>query len=199
MATNGTCTKRIYLGSQEEVAYICAKAEQYQLPPSAMLQRIVRQLRLLENQSPADFATALPQHKKETTQRVVMRLTTSELQSLQLFATKNHLSRQQALILLLRHGLTAEPFLCADERKAVTAVAYEIHKLGVNVNQLAHTYNELWKAGKRGQMDPHALAESVRESLKELKSPMYRLRSLLALKNRQHPLALVSELSAGEK
>lgn len=182
--------KRIHVAFGDDDAYLRQKAKELGVSPSAYLRRLIRGRRLAEEKGAPSFQTDLAEKVSGPTTSIIFRFQETEKAALIAFAKQKRLSRQQAAILLIRSGLTGEPFISGKDAADLSRVAYEINKVGVNINQLAHVYNELWKAGRPGDIDPKKLQRAVREGLKAVKEPVKQLRNFLALKNRKHPLVM---------
>lgn len=181
-------SKRIHIVFGAEEDFLRKKARMAGMTPSSYVKKMVRDLRIEEEPLASNFQTETESYETGKTTSIIFRFTPSEKKALEDFAQQNGLSRQRAAVLLIRSGLTAEPFLTDGDLREIAKMIYEINKVGVNINQIAHVYNELWKAGKIGLMDPARMQKEVKEGLAEMKIALNGLQRFLALKNCKHPL-----------
>lgn len=72
-----------------------------------------------------------------------IRLHEDELERLDEIATKMQRSRQHTIIAILRDGIAAEPQFSLEEQKALVSSNYQLSKIGVNLNQIAHRVNAM--------------------------------------------------------
>lgn len=78
-----------------------------------------------------------------------IRLHEDELERLDEIATKMQRSRQHTIIAILRDGIAAEPQFSLEEQKALVSSNYQLSKIGVNLNQIAHRVNAMQNGGPK--------------------------------------------------
>lgn len=82
-----------------------------------------------------------PDYKTEELTSVNIRLTKEEIDSIDAVADTYDLSRNKALILIIRTSLLHTVMFPQEDRDALFAVCRELKKIGVNINQIARELN----------------------------------------------------------
>ena len=79
-----------------------------------------------------------------------IRLHEDELERLDEIAARMQRSRQHTIMAILRAASAAEPQFALEEQKALVNSNYQLSKIGVNLNQIAHRVNALQAGGLKG-------------------------------------------------
>lgn len=74
---------------------------------------------------------------------IYIRLYPDEMECLDTMATEMRKSRQQTIVAILRDAIAAEPQFSLDEEKALVESNFQLSRIGVNLNQIAHRVNSV--------------------------------------------------------
>jgi ribosomal protein S13 len=152
----------VSLGSDHD-AWI-ALSKKYGVKPSTLAALVLKDL-IEKDEKDADVKTQNITELVPVTGKVVLhqhlRLREDEVRLLDQYAMIMGLTRHQALVGLVRALVVDEPQFTIGEMEALNASNYDLRKLGVNVNQIAHHVNMLSKE-KVSELNSKQLSELLK-------------------------------------
>ena len=140
MPTNKRCRLSVSLGAQYEAfVSMCKKQD---CKPSALASYILKsmvqeEVRISEDPQIKNLVTTAKSNSKH--QHILLR--EDELAKLDRYAFIMGMTRHQAIIGIIRSVIADEPQFTIGEIEQLAKSNYELHKLGVNLNQIAHRTN----------------------------------------------------------
>ena len=140
MPTNKRCRLSVSLGAQYEAfVSMCKKQD---CKPSALASYILKsmgqeEVRISEDPQIKNLVTTAKSNSKH--QHILLR--EDELAKLDRYAFIMGMTRHQAIIGIIRSVIADEPQFTTGEIEQLAKSNYELHKLGVNLNQIAHRTN----------------------------------------------------------
>lgn len=140
MPTNKRCRLSVSLGAQYEAfVSMCKKQD---CKPSALASYILKsmvqeEVRISEDPQIKNLVTTAKSNSKH--QHILLR--EDELAKLDRYAFIMGMTRHQAIIGIIRSVIADVPQFTTGEIEQLAKSNYELHKLGVNLNQIAHRTN----------------------------------------------------------
>lgn len=140
MSTNKRCRLSVSLGAQYETfVSMCKKQD---CKPSALASYILKsmvqeEVRISDDPQIKNLVTTAKSNSKH--QHILLR--EDELAKLDRYAFIMGMTRHQAIIGIIRSVIADEPQFTTGEIEQLAKSNYELHKLGVNLNQIAHRTN----------------------------------------------------------
>lgn len=140
MSTNKRCRLSVSLGAQYEAfVSMCNKQD---CKPSALASYILKsmvqeEVRISDDPQIKNLVTTAKSNSKH--QHILLR--EDELAKLDRYAFIMGMTRHQAIIGIIRSVIADEPQFTTGEIEQLAKSNYELHKLGVNLNQIAHRTN----------------------------------------------------------
>lgn len=140
MFTNKRCRLSVSLGAQYEAfVSMCKKQD---CKPSALASYILKsmaqeEVRISDDPQIKNLVTTAKSNSKH--QHILLR--EDELAKLDRYAFIMGMTRHQAIIGIIRSVIADEPQFTTGEIEQLAKSNYELHKLGVNLNQIAHRTN----------------------------------------------------------
>jgi len=140
MSTNKRCRLSVSLGAQYEAfVSMCKKQD---CKPSALASYILKsmvqeEVRISDDPQIKNLVTTAKSNSKH--QHILLR--EDELAKLDRYAFIMGMTRHQAIIGIIRSVIADEPQFTTGEIEQLAKSNYELHKLGVNLNQIAHRTN----------------------------------------------------------
>lgn len=148
-----------WLSSDEHAAWSKQAAEAH-ISVSSFTRLVIRTF--LTNQHPKSTASDTPPivHEPKTSELKV-RLTRTELSALNELAKNMGVRRSTLLRTILLAGLSELPLTFPTELDSLAAATWELRKVGVNLNQIAHHLNERAKSRQAESIDPDLIRQLV--------------------------------------
>ncbi len=140
MSTNKRCRLSVSLGAQYKAfVSMCKKQD---CKPSALASYILKsmvqeEVRISDDPQIKNLVTTAKSNSKH--QHILLR--EDELAKLDRYAFIMGMTRHQAIIGIIRSVIADEPQFTTGEIEQLAKSNYELHKLGVNLNQIAHRTN----------------------------------------------------------
>lgn len=140
MFTNKRCRLSVSLGAQYEAfVSMCKKQD---CKPSTLASYILKsmvqeEVRISDDPQIKNLVTTAKSNSKH--QHILLR--EDELAKLDRYAFIMGMTRHQAIIGIIRSVIADEPQFTTGEIEQLAKSNYELHKLGVNLNQIAHRTN----------------------------------------------------------
>lgn len=140
MSTNKRCRLSVSLGAQYEAfVSMCKKQD---CKPSALASYILKsmvqeEVRISDDPQIKNLVTTAKSNSKH--QHILLR--EDELAKLDRYAFIMGMTRHQAIIGIIRSVIADEPQFTTGEIEQLAKSNYELHKLGVTLNQIAHRTN----------------------------------------------------------
>lgn len=147
-----------WLAAEEHEAW-SKRAAEARLSVSSLTRQAIRSF-LKKPGGPAAGTPSAHQDEPKTSELKV-RLTRAELSALSEMAEKLGVRRSTVLRSILQAGLSELPLTSPAELDRLAAATWELRKVGVNLNQIAHRLNESAKAGQPEQLDPDLFRQLV--------------------------------------
>lgn len=126
------------------------------VPPSTLL-AVLAKAYLAKNrvERSQPLSTGINPEQWEPLRSIQIRLRPSEIEALDLMAQANYVSRRELIVRLLREGVTGAPWIPPQACQNLKEIAYELNKIGININQQTRLLNELRKTGLGNLIKPN--------------------------------------------